>query len=36
VKIQNLQVVKIYTEQNLLVVKGSIPGAKGSLVIVDK
>ena len=36
IKIQNLQVVKIYTEQNLLVVKGSIPGAKGSLVIVDK
>ena len=36
VKIQNLQVVKIYTEQNLLVVKGSIPGAKGSFVIVDK
>lgn len=36
VKIQNLQVVKVYTEQNLLVVKGSIPGAKGSLVIVDK
>ena len=36
VKMQNLQVVKIFTEQNLLVVKGSIPGAKGSFVIVDK
>ncbi len=36
VKVQNLQVVKIYAEQNLLVVKGSIPGAKGSFVIVDK
>ncbi|MEJ6982073.1 50S ribosomal protein L3 [Pedobacter sp. P351] len=36
VKIQNLQVLKIYTEQNLLVVSGSIPGAKGSYVIVDK
>jgi len=36
IKVQNLQVVKIYTEQNLLVVKGSIPGAKGSFVIVDK
>ena len=30
VKIQNLQVLKVYTEQNLLVVSGSIPGAKGS------
>lgn len=36
VKIQNLIVLKVYTEQNLLVVSGSIPGAKGSYVIVDK
>jgi large subunit ribosomal protein L3 len=36
VKVQNLQVVRVYPEQNLLVVKGSIPGAKGSFVIVDK
>ena len=36
VKIQNLQVLKVYADQNLLVVSGSIPGAKGSYVIVDK
>jgi large subunit ribosomal protein L3 len=36
VKVQNLQVMKIYEDQNLLVVSGSIPGAKGSYVIVDK
>ena len=36
VKVQNLQVLKVYPEHNLLVVKGSIPGAKGSFVIVDK
>jgi large subunit ribosomal protein L3 len=36
VKVQNLQVLKVYPEQNLLVVKGSVPGAKGSFVIVDK
>ncbi|MFM6976775.1 MAG: 50S ribosomal protein L3 [Sphingobacteriaceae bacterium] len=36
VKIQNLQVLKVYPEQNLLVVSGSVPGAKGSYVIVDK
>ena len=36
VKIQNLQVLKVYAEQNLLVVSGSVPGAKGSYVIVDK
>jgi len=36
VKIQNLQVLKVYAEQNLVVVSGSIPGAKGSYVILDK
>jgi large subunit ribosomal protein L3 len=36
VKVQNLEILKVYTEQNLIVVKGSIPGAKGSFVIVDK
>ncbi len=36
VKIQNLQVLKIYAEQNLVVVSGSVPGAKGSYVILDK
>jgi large subunit ribosomal protein L3 len=36
VKVQNLQVLKIYADQNLLVVSGSVPGAKGSYVIVDK
>jgi large subunit ribosomal protein L3 len=36
VKVQNLEVLKVYPEQNLMVVKGSVPGAKGSFVIVDK
>lgn len=36
VKVQNLQVLKVYEDQNLLVVSGSVPGAKGSYVIVDK
>jgi large subunit ribosomal protein L3 len=31
---QNLEVVVIDTERNLLAVKGSVPGAKGGLVIV--
>jgi len=26
----------VFTEQNLLVVSGSIPGAKGSYVILEK
>lgn len=36
VKIINLQVVKIVPEQNLLVVKGSVPGSKGSYLTIER
>ena len=36
VTVQNLQVVKVIPEHNLLVIKGSIPGSKGSIVMVEK
>ena len=36
VKLTNLQVVKILPEQNLIVVSGSVPGAKNSTVILQK
>lgn len=36
VKAINLQVVKIIAEKNMVVVKGSIPGAKGTTVIIEK
>ena len=32
----NLQVVKINLEHNLIVIKGAIPGHKGSFVIIEK
>ncbi len=32
---QNLKVVKIDEEKNVVMVKGSVPGAKGSLVIIQ-
>jgi large subunit ribosomal protein L3 len=35
-KIQNLVVVKIMAEKNVLLIKGSVPGAKGSYVIIEK
>ena len=35
VKVENLQVLKLIPESNLIVVKGSVPGAKGSYVIVE-
>ena len=34
VTIQNLEVVKVDAERNLLMIKGAIPGANGSLVMV--
>ena len=36
VKIKNLKVIKIFPEQNLLLVKGAIPGHKGAFVILEK
>lgn len=36
VKVINLQVVRVMPEQNLLVVKGSVPGAKGSYITVER
>jgi large subunit ribosomal protein L3 len=34
--IGNLLVLKVLTDKNLIVVKGSVPGAKGSTVIITK
>ena len=36
VKMINLQIVKVMPEKNVLVVKGSVPGAKGSYLIIEK
>lgn len=36
VKVKNLKVVKILPEANLILVKGAIPGHKGSIVILEK
>lgn len=36
VTIQNLEIVKIDTENNLLLIKGAIPGPKKGLVVVKK
>ena len=36
VTVQNLEVIKIMPEHNLLLVKGSVPGSKGSILIVEK
>ncbi len=35
VKVFNLEVIKVIPENNLVIVKGSVPGAKGSYVILE-
>jgi large subunit ribosomal protein L3 len=32
----NLQIAKIIPEKNLIIVKGAVPGPKGSYVIVER
>lgn len=36
ITMQNLQVLKVIPEHNLVLIKGSVPGAKGSIVIINK
>tara|TARA_B100000575_G_scaffold64182_1_gene49128 strand:+ start:337 stop:954 length:618 start_codon:yes stop_codon:yes gene_type:complete len=36
VKMTNLQVMKVFSDENILVVKGSVPGSKNSYVIVER
>jgi len=36
VTVQNLQILKVIPEHNLILIKGSVPGAKGSIVIINK
>ena len=36
VTVQNLKVLKVIPENNLLLIKGSVPGCKGSIVLIEK
>ena len=36
VTVQNLQILKVIPEHNLLLLKGSVPGAKNSIVYINK
>ncbi|RKY30718.1 MAG: 50S ribosomal protein L3, partial [Candidatus Omnitrophota bacterium] len=36
VTIQNLEIVKIIPEKDLLLVKGSVPGSRGNLLLIRK
>lgn len=36
VTVQNLEVVRVYPDKNLLLVKGAVPGPKGGLLMIKK
>lgn len=36
VTIHNLRVIKVMPEHNVLLVRGSVPGAKGTIVVVER
>ena len=36
VKIENIQVLKVLSDKNLIVLKGSVPGPKGSTITIEK
>ncbi|MDE6397657.1 MAG: 50S ribosomal protein L3, partial [Muribaculaceae bacterium] len=36
VTVQNLQIIKVIPEHNLIMLKGSIPGSKGSIISIEK
>jgi large subunit ribosomal protein L3 len=36
VKMINLEIVKILADKNVVLVKGAVPGTKGSYVIIEK
>jgi len=36
VKMENLQILKVLADKNLVIVKGSVPGHKGSIVTIEK
>jgi large subunit ribosomal protein L3 len=36
VKVENLQVLKILSDKNMIVVKGAVPGAKNSYITIEK
>ena len=35
-KVRRLQVLKVFPDQNLILIKGAVPGHKGALVVIEK
>jgi len=35
IKVKNLKVIRVIEDENIILIKGAIPGSKGSYVIVE-
>ena len=36
IKVRRLQVIKIFPDQNIILIKGAVPGHKGAYVVIEK
>jgi large subunit ribosomal protein L3 len=36
VKVRRLQIIKVFPDQNLILIKGAVPGHKGAYVVIEK
>lgn len=36
VKVRRLQILKVFPDQNIILIKGAVPGHKGAIVIIEK
>ena len=36
IKTRNLEILKMFPEKNLILVKGAVPGHKGAYVVIEK
>jgi large subunit ribosomal protein L3 len=36
VKVENLQIMRVMSDKNIMIVKGAVPGAKNSYIIIEK
>ena len=36
IKVENLQVLRVLADKNMIVVKGAVPGANNSYIIIEK
>ncbi len=36
IKVRRLQILKVFPDQNIILIKGAVPGHKGAYVVIEK